>query len=165
MGVMVLEFILVHSGGVLHHLMEEKAGWGRRKTALGVTLVYTLFGVGIAVGFKSWWLLGSSAGVMAGRLSELLAGPWTVMDQAIAQGRMISSVLLYLGLLFATLLLPVPRGGLTPELVDRVRSGRRGGEWVVPPEKALAMGMFYFLLLGWVEKSPPRRLLKVPVKR
>lgn len=54
---------------------------------------------------------------------------------------------------------------LTPELVDRVRSGRRGGEWVVPPEKALAMGMFYFLLLGWVEKSPPRRLLKVPVKR
>jgi hypothetical protein len=46
-----------------------------------------------------------------------------------------------------------------------VRSGRRGGEWVVPPEKALAMGMFYFLLLGWVEKSPPRRLLKVPVKR
>jgi len=64
------------------------------------------------VGFKSWWLLGSSAGVMAGRLSALFAGHWTVMDQAIAQGRMISSVLLYPGLLFATLLLPVPRGGL-----------------------------------------------------
>ena len=46
-----------------------------------------------------------------------------------------------------------------------MRSGSRGGEWVVPTEKALALGMFYFLWLGWVEKSPPRRLLKVSVKR
>ena len=60
MGVVVLEFILVHSGGVLHHLMEEKAGWGRRKTALGVTLVYTLFGSG------SPW--GSRAGGCSARL-------------------------------------------------------------------------------------------------
>lgn len=156
-GVMVLEFILVHSGGFLHHLMQEKAGWGRTKMALGLTALYTLFGVGIALGFKSWWLLGSYALVMSGRLWALFFGRWTPMDQAISQRRMIAGVSLYLGLVFATLFLPVPRGGLTPSLISSVWSGGDSGEWVDHPEKPLAMGMAYFFVLGLIEIRPPRR--------
>ncbi len=165
-GVMVLEFIMVHSGGVLHHVMGEKAGWGRTKQALGLTVLYTLFAAGIALGFKSWWLLGSYALVMAGRLWAIFGGHWTPMDQAVSQRRMVASVLLYLGLMFATLFLPVPQGGLTSGIVSRVWSGKRGdGAWEDNPEKALAMGTAYFLLLGLIELRPPRRLLPVPVKR
>ena len=163
-GVMVLEFIVVHSGGVLHHLMEQKAGWGRTKTALGLTVLYMLFGVGIALGFRSWWLLGSYALVMSGRLWALFAGHWTPMDQAISQRRMAFCVVLYLGLTFVTLFLPVPRGGLTPGLIASVGSGKSSGVWVDHPEKALAMGTAYFFLLGLVEMRPPRRRLQVPVK-
>lgn len=164
-GVMVLEFILVHSGGVLHHFMEAKPERGRIKTVLSLTVLYTLFGIGIALGFKSWWLFGSYALVMSGRLWALFADHWTEMDQAISQRRMISSVLLYLGLMFATLILPVPRGGLTPALINSVRSGGQGGEWVDHPEKALAMGTAYFLLLGLIEIRPPRRLMQVSNRR
>jgi hypothetical protein len=164
-GVMVMEFILVHSGGLFHHFMESGLGWGRLKTVLGLTALYSVLGVGIAMGFKSWWLFGSYAVVMSGRLWALFAGHWTEMDQAISQRRMVSSVLLYLGLIFATLFLPVPRGGLTPALIDSVRSGSSGGEWISHPEKALAMGTAYFLLLGLIEIRPPRRRLKVPVRR
>ncbi len=163
-GVMVLEFILVHSGGVLHHAMEAKAAWGRFKTVLGLTALYTLFGISIALVFKSWWLFGSYALVMSGRLWALFAGHWTDMDQAISQRRMVSSVLLYLGLMMVTLILPVPRGGLTPALINTVRSGN-GGEWADHPEKALAMGTAYFLILGLIEIRPPRRLSKGPIRR
>lgn len=164
-GVMVLEFVLVHSGGVLHHLMGEKAGWSRLRQGLGLAALYTLFGVGIAYGFKSWWLLGSYGLVMSGRLWALAAGTWTPMDQAISQRRMVASVVLYVGLLFATLVLPVPRGGLTEALVSSVRTGGGGGAWVDHPEKALAMGTAYFLLLGLIELRPPRRHQKLPARR
>lgn len=156
-GVMVLEFILVHSGGVLHHMIGAKAGWERTKTRLMLSVVYTLFALGIALGFKSWWLLGSFAMIMSGRLWAIFAGPPTLMDEAISQRRMIASVLLYLGLMFATLLLPVPRGGVTSSVLQRVWPDRGGGAWEHRPEKALAMGMAYFLGLGLVEIRPPRK--------
>ncbi len=157
-GVMVLEFILVHSGGVMHHLMVEKAAWNPLQQVLGFIGLYLLFGASIALVFKSWWLLGSFALVMSGRLYAVFHGMGE-MDRAIAQRRMSASVLLYLGLLFTTLVLPVPPGGVTPEILDSVWPNRGGGAWTDQPEKALAMGAAYFLLLGLVEMRPPRRLL------
>ena len=43
-GVLMLEFILIHSGAFLNHVMTQKAGWARDKTLLGLTTCYTLFG-------------------------------------------------------------------------------------------------------------------------
>ena len=157
-GVMVLEFILIHSGGVLHHLLEKRAGWSGWRQVAVLVAFYLIFALGIALGFKSWWLLGSFALVMSGRLWSMFAG-MTAMDLAIARRRTVASALLYLGLVFATLFLPVPRGGLTPGVLDQVWPDRGGGEWEHKPEKALAMGAAYFLLLGWIEMRPPRRIL------
>lgn len=75
---------------------------------------------------------------------------------------MVASVVLYLALIFATAFLPVPRGGLTPDLVDRLMADFGSGAWVDHPEKALAMGMLYFLLLGLVEIRPPTFLINHP---
>lgn len=155
-GLMVLEFILVHSAGVMHHLMDTRGGWGKVRQVGGLTALYLLFGVGIALAFRSWWLLGTLALVLSGRVSVVFSGVGD-MGRAILQRRMVAGVLLYLGLMFATLILPVPRGGLTPGLVRSVWPDRGSGEWTERPEKALAMGAAYFLLLGLVELRPPRR--------
>lgn len=154
-GILVLEFILIHSGGLLNHLMTKKAGWGRTKAMLGLTAFYAVFGVGIALAFKSWWLFGTFASVTAGRAWSVFRGE-DAMGRAISQRRVGASALFFLGLVFATLFLPLPRGGLSPGLLQEVWPDRRGGAWERHPEKALAMGAAYFFLLGLVEARPPR---------
>lgn len=155
-GVMVLEFILIHSGAVLNHIMTQQAGWDRTKTLLGLTAFYSIFALGIAFGFKSWWLLGTFALVMSGRLWSVFAG-MTEMDRAIGQRRIIASALLFLGLTFATIVIPMPPGGITPGLLREVWPDRGSGLWETHPQQALAMGVVYFLVLGWVEARPPRK--------
>src|ERR1700710_140155 len=56
-GVMVLEFILIHSGAFLSSYLTQKAGWARTEKLIGLTALYTLFGVAIALSFRSWWIL------------------------------------------------------------------------------------------------------------
>ncbi len=156
-GILVLEFILIHAGGFLNAYSAQKAGWDRTWRLIALTAFYTLFGVGFALAFQSWWLLGSFALVMTGRLWSVFAGQ-TNMDRAISQRRVVASVMLYLVLVFATLFLPVPRGGLNEPLLNEVWPARKTGAWERPPERALAMGAAYFLFLGLVELRPPRKL-------
>ena len=156
-GVLVLEFILIHSGAFLNSFMTQKAGWERDKKLIGLTAFYTLFGVAIAFAFQSWWIFGSFVFVMSGRLWSVFAGQ-DDMDRAVSQRRVVASAMLFLGLTFATLFLPLPRGGLNDALLHEVWPTRGGGAWEQRPEIALAMGAAYFLLLGLVELRPPRKL-------
>lgn len=156
-GVLVLEFILIHSSGILNFLMTEKAGWERNKKLAGMMVLYAIFGAAIALAFHSWWILSSFVLVMSGRLWALFAGQ-TDMDRAVSQRRVVASALLFLGLTFATIFLPVPRGGINAALLTEVWPTRGGGAWEREPERALAMGAAYFLFLGLVEMRPPRKL-------
>jgi hypothetical protein len=160
-GVMVLEFILIHSGAFLNHFMGEKAGWERDKKLIGMTAFYSLFGASIALAFHSWWILGSFALVMSGRLWSLFGGQ-SDMERAVSMRRVAASALLFLGLTFATLFIPLPRGGINGKLLTEVWPTRGGGAWEREPERALAMGAGYFLLLGLVELRPPRKSLPPP---
>jgi len=155
-GVLLLEFILIHSGAILSNLMTQKAGWERGKVLLGLTAFYALFGGAIALVFHSWWILGTFALVMSGRLWSVFAGQ-SEIDRAITQRRIGASALLFILLMFATVFVSVPRGGLTPSLLNEVWPERRGGVWETNPERALAMGAAYFFLLGLVEARPPRK--------
>ncbi len=155
-GVLILEFILIHSGAFLNNLMTRKAGWERTRVVIALTAFYSLFGLAIAFAFRSWWILGTFGLVMAGRLWSVFAGE-SETDRAIAQRRVAASAMLFLGLMFATIFFPVPRGGLTPALLIEVWPGRRGGAWETHPERALAMGAAYFFFLGLVEARPPRK--------
>jgi len=156
-GLLVLEFILIHSGAFLNSFLTKKAGWARTGKLLGLTAFYTLFGVAIALAFQSWWILGSFALVMAGRLWSVFGGP-NDMDRAISQRRVVASALLFLGLTAATLFLPLPRGGLKDPLLNEVWPNRGSGAREQRPEIALAMSAPYFLCLGLVEVRPPRKL-------
>ncbi len=82
----------------------------------------------------------------------------TDRDRAVTQRRVVASEMLYLVLVFATLFLPVPRGGLNDTLLHEVWPTRGHGAWEQRPEIALAMGTAYFLVLGLVELRPPRKL-------
>ncbi len=156
-GLLVLEFILIHSGAFLNFLMTEKAGWERDKKLIGLTCFYALFAVSFVLVFKSWWIFGSFVLVMVGRIWSVFAGQ-SGMDRAISQRRVTASALFYLGLTFATLFLPLPRGGITDSLLSEVWPTRGGGAWERQPERALAMGAAYFLFLGLVELRPPRKV-------
>lgn len=156
-GVLVLEFIIIHSGGFFNSTLVQQAGGARPLKLLGLTALYTGFGVAIALSFRSWSIFGAFAFVMTGRLWSVIGGQ-TEMDRAISQRRVLASVLLYLLLTFATLFLPVPRGGISEPLLNEVWPTRKGGAWERQPERALAMGAAYFLVLGIVELRPPRKL-------
>lgn len=160
-GVLILEFILIHSGAFLNYLMTQKAGWARNRKLIGLTSYYALFGVAIALAFQSWWIFGSFVLVMTGRLWSEFAGQ-TDMDRAVSERRVAASAVLFLGLTFATLFLPLPRGGISERLLNEVWPTRKSGAWERQPERALAMGAAYFLLLGLVEMRPPRRRLTAP---
>jgi hypothetical protein len=155
-GILVLEFILIHSGAFFNQLMTQKAGWARTRTLLGLVLLYGVFGFAIAFAFRSWWLLGSFASVMGARIWSLFAGE-DEMTRALSQRRVVASAMLFLGLTFATILLPVPQGGINYKLLREVWPGHGRGIWENHPERALAMGTAYFFLLGLVELRPPRR--------
>lgn len=155
-GILVLEFILIHAGAFLNHLMTRKAGWARTKSLLGLLALYTVFGLAIALAFRSWWLLGSFALVMTGRVWSLYAGE-DAMGRAISQRRVVASALLFLLLTFATIFIPVPAGGIDRWLLQEVWPARGHGLWEQSPERALAMGAAYFFLLGLVELRPPRK--------
>jgi len=156
-GLLVLEFILIHSGAFLNFLMTEKAGWERDKKLIGLTAFYTLFAVAFVVVFKSWWIFGSFVLVMVGRIWSVFAGQ-SEMERTISQRRMAASALLFLLLTFATVFVAVPRGGITDWMLNEVWPTRGGGVWERQPERALAMGATYFLLLGLVELRPPRKI-------
>lgn len=156
-GVLVLEFILIHSGAFLNSFMTQKAGWERDKKLIGLSAYYALFGGAIALAFQSWWILGSFVLVMAGRLWSVFAGQ-DDMGRAVSQRRVVASAMLFLGLTFATLFIPLPRGGITEPLLNEVWLTRQSGAWERQPERALAMGAVYFLVLGLVEARPPRKL-------
>lgn len=156
-GMLVLEFILIHSGALLNSTLTQKASWSRQPKLIALTAFYLLFGVAIALAFQSWWILGSFLLVMTGRLWSVFAGQ-TDMDRAVSQRRVVASVVLYLGLTFATLFMPLPRGGLNEPLLKDVWPTRKSGAWEREPERALAMGAAYFLLLGLVEIRPPRKV-------
>ena len=118
-GILVLEFILIHSGAFLNQVMTQKAGWDRTKSLLWMLALYALFGLAIAAAFRSWWLLGSFALITAGRVWSLHAGE-DAMGRAIAQRRVVASALLFLLLTFATILLPIPAGGIDRWLLQEV---------------------------------------------
>lgn len=152
---MVLEFILVHSG-VLLGVVAARQGVERGRSLLRLAALYTIFGVVIALVFRSWEILASFAAVMSGRYWSACTARGAA-DVSASQRRAAASLALYVGLTFITVIIPVPRGGITPALLEEVWRTRGSGLWERHPEKALAMGSVYFLILGIIEARAPRR--------
>lgn len=149
---MLLEFIVIHSSAFLGTTMFASTGTRAKSLGvLGLGAFYTLFVAGFSLAFKSWWPLASFWGQMGNRLLSVWFGraPSEEQKQRIQLGWGVTCVCYLLGC-FATVLLPIPRLGLTPDVVSRANlSGE--GLWIDQPWRVAAFGFLYFTLVGWSE--------------
>lgn len=150
-GVILAEFLVIHSGTIV----TELAARGASRLGLGIIVgIYGLFALGL------WWAFGGAGigwlliGLMIARGQALFHRP-TVLDLAYGRRRSIISALLFLGLGLASVVIPLPAGGIDATLLDVLWPDRGQGVWEAEPWRALAMGACYFALLGAVELRRP----------
>ena len=155
-GIMVMEFILLHSGIMIPSLAaSEKLKYLGRKPVLIVSICYIVFGVTIAFVFKSTLLFWTFSGIMLPRWMKLFLEPDTPGEK---QGlRSYESFFVYFMAVILFILVPFPRGGLTPAVLNQVYAGRGGGLWEQSPQQALVAGVVYFTLIGLLEVTSPLR--------
>lgn len=148
--VMLVEFIIVHASGFLgvtSLAVAERAT--RLKMLFGFAAFYLLFIAAWAWMFRAWWPFLAFGWLWVGKLVVAMDRRRPAEER---QQRMMSgwalSVLFYLGGVFATLFLPLPRLGFAtvdPAALDLPGSG----EWVSHPQTVVAFGAIYFLMQAW----------------
>ena len=130
------------------------AGVAFRRFALIALAAYALFALAIPLAFDSLEIALLMGALMTSRLHDIFS-PAGGRERAYGRRRSIASALLFVLLAFATVALPIGPGGVTPELLEAVWPDRGDGLWEAEPQRALVMGLGYFLLLGLVELRPP----------
>jgi hypothetical protein len=160
--VMLVEFIIIHSAafmGVVGFAPGTRAARGAK--ILGLGAFYTLFAGSMSWVFRSWWPITAFWGQTLNRLLGAILGQGQDLGQkAVLMAGWAASTIFYLLGCFATILLPIPRLGITPEvaLAQRIPGG---GLWVEHPEKVIAFGVIYFGLTAWSELNSHRWAVNV----
>ncbi len=149
-GIMVMEFILVHSGAVLPALAAKATGESSAgRKLVFISLMYIVFGVSISLAFKSWLLFGIFTGIMVPRWLSVTVDAENAFGRQ--KRRSALSALLYLLVVFLSVFVPFPDGGLTPGIIAQAFPESGGGLWETHPQQALAAGTIYFGVLGAAE--------------
>jgi hypothetical protein len=150
--VMMVEFIIVHASGFMGVVATGPSSRAARVFLLSVLgAFYTLFAGGASLVFRSWWPITAFWGQTLNRMLGVILGQATDAEQRdLVMSGWAAAVTFYLGGCFATILLPIPRLGITPEVVAAQRIPG-GGLWVDHPEKVIAFGVIYFGLTAWSE--------------
>lgn len=161
---MLMEFLLVHGAGFFTAIafMDDASRRKRLAMMAGLLLFYALFVAAFAWSFGAWWPVWVFAWLVVGKAVWIFAGP---RDRERAVWQQMTawafSVAAYLGAVFAGLLLPLPRLGLTPDVVPALGLPG-GGEWIERPHTAVAgMALYYFALAAfkyWRAGSAPVRV-------
>ncbi len=159
--VMLLEFIIVHSSAFMGQVMV--GGLSRQSKArslLGLCAMYTLFVGGFALAFRTWQPLLSFWLLTLNRLLSVVLGqaPDGEEKELLQRGWAVST-LAYLGFTFLTIVLPVPRLGIT-RAVALAQQLPSSGLWVDQPHRAVALGFLYFTAVG-ISELGGHRWLKV----
>jgi hypothetical protein len=151
-GLMVAEFIVIHSSVFLGHVLLGGADrFGKAKAIVLIGLFYSLFFLGISLAVGAWYYLFAFWLLIANRLLGLWLGQVpTGEERALMQRGWAVTTLTYLLGVFATLFLPLPELGLTSSVVSSY--GLPGeGVWVDEPHRAIAFGLLYYAVVGWSE--------------
>ncbi|MDX1571287.1 MAG: hypothetical protein R3200_12455 [Xanthomonadales bacterium] len=157
--VMLIEFLAVHSGGMLgaFALDRSKPAKTRLKAILGLSFFYGLFVFGFAMAFESlwpvWWLLWliftkvslAIGPVAQGKTATLMTTMWGI------------SAAFYLLMVMVTTILPIPRLGIDYAAV-RMMELPGEGLWVDEPWRVIAFGFLYFFALAVARYGLRRRL-------
>jgi hypothetical protein len=151
--IMLVEFVLIHASGMTGGIMlsPKLAPMQKLKVLLGFAAFYLIFILTFCFAFKAWWPLAAFAVLLLGKASLAFDRE---LPNAERQHRMSSGWALscgaYLGGVFLTLFLPVPRLGLTSAVV--AEAGLTGsGHWIDHPQTVVAFGVIYFGFLAWTK--------------
>ena len=151
--IMLVEFILIHASAMIGGSL-LKPGVPRAKkfaSLLGFAAMYLIFIVGYCFIFKQWWPLAAFAVLLIGKASLAFDRnlPSAERQQRLASAWALSCMA-YLGGVFLTLFLPLPRLGLSTEVV--AAAGLEGsGHWIEHPHTVVAFGLIYFGFLAWTK--------------
>ena len=151
---MVVEFLLIHSFAFVGLLSQPDSNEPRRGrlrrtwVVIGFGALYLGFAAALSLAFKSSSPLWTFGWLIASRLASVwLGGESSFAATQRALTRWGLSVLLYILGVVLTSILPLPRLGLTPEVVATL--GIPGsGLWVDSPQKLLVFGALYFGILA-----------------
>ena len=146
---MLLEFIVVHSAAFMGNVAFGKAPKiGRVGAILGLALAYTLFVGAFALGFHKTWPLWAFWMLVLNRLAGVLLGQGGDDGAAaVVRAGWAASVMFYLLATLLTLLIPLPRLGITPDVVA-AQHFTSSGAWIEQPWRVLAMAAVYYTLQG-----------------
>ncbi|TKR30762.1 hypothetical protein FCE95_11730 [Luteimonas gilva] len=167
---MLMEFLLVHGTGffTVVALLEDVSRVKRLLAMSGLLCFYALFvGAFVAV-FRAWWPVWVFLWLAASKAIWIFAAPRDREAETARQmGAWAFSVVVYLAAVFGGVILPLPRLGITEELLPTL--GLPGsGEWIERPHTAVAgMAFYYFAMAafkGWrggaMESAVPPPLKK-----
>jgi hypothetical protein len=162
--VMLIEFLVVHSGGFIGQAVLGDAPRSTKiKAIVGFGAFYMLFVLAFCAAVGEWWPIAAFGWLLVGKFLMVVLEPKPREEERQRLTAIwAASVVAYLFAVFATVLLPVPEFGI--DAAARAGAAIPGsGLWVEQPETVIAAGLIYFSLLAWVKASGVR--MPVPSTR
>jgi hypothetical protein len=156
---MLLEFVVMHSAAFMGlQLIATGDRRARALSVLGLGLFYSIFAGGFAAAFHSWWPLVSFWLLTLNRLTGVLfkQSPGGE-ERAFLQAGWAASGISYLLGAGLTTFLPLPRLGITADVVSELHL-TGSGLWVSEPWRVVAFGVLYFAAMGAFEWTGFRSL-------
>ena len=161
---MPIEFVVMHSSGFTAAIfaMKDLSRFKRALSLTGLTAFYMIFILGFSLAFDSTWPIWGFVWLFVSRFLQLFTSDTQAPTKILRMfGAWVVSAIAYLGGVFATVLLPLPRLGITPEVVDGLHlSG--SGLWIEKPWTVLAFGTLYFALLAGSKLMPVKIAVTAP---
>lgn len=150
---MLVEFVLVHASAMIGATAyNPNLSRGRKAlVVIGSGAFYALFVAAFALSFSAWWPLLAFGWLLLGKLVVVFnrVRPSEATVQDVRRDWGISAVAYLVGV-FVTVLLPLPRLGITKDVVAML--GLPGsGLWVEKPHTVIAFGLLYFGFLAWAK--------------
>ncbi len=150
--VMLLEFIIIHSAAFMGIVAFRSGSRASRVARIfGIALFYSVFAGAFSFAFKSVWPITAFWGQTLNRMLGVILGQGRSLGQkVVVMAGWGASTAFYLIACVVTSALPVPRLGITADVVA-AQEIPGGGLWVEHPEKVIAFGVVYFGLTAWSE--------------
>jgi hypothetical protein len=151
--IMLVEFILVHASAFLGNIAFSETA--SRATKLRGLLLFTgfylLFVLAFCFAFSAWWPVLAFGWLLAAKLvvamDRRVPAPELLLRM---QSAWALSAMAYLGGVFLTVMMPLPRLDMTRAIQPEF--GLPGsGHWIDHPHTVVAFGAIYFGFLAWAK--------------
>jgi len=151
MYVMILEFIVVHSTALLGNITFQSIPRKEKiKYFAGLAGFYTLMVLVFAFVGKNWWMMWAFLGLTVAKFPSVLMDPPSGQEKEMIQRTWAMMCFLYVMGAMLTVFIPFPAFGITKEIIAQ-QGFTATGLWVEKPHRVIAMGVFYFGILGYCE--------------